>query len=139
VTHDRVRGRASGIVAVACVLAFALGVERALAQFPAPPSSHTRRVPATTANSDEGTVKKVDPAARKVEIATGLFGSFGRTLEVTPRTEILVEGRPSDLSGIREGARVRAWYDVREGESVARSINVVRRARPAGQTGPYLP
>jgi Cu/Ag efflux protein CusF len=121
-----------GILAVACVLALALGVDRALAQFPAPPPSQARRAPAFTVNSDEGTVKKVDPAGRKVEIATGLFGSFGRTLEVTPGTEILVEGRPSDLSGIREGARVRAWYDVREGESIARSINVVRRARPPG-------
>jgi Cu/Ag efflux protein CusF len=132
-------GPASGIVAVACVLALVLGVDRALAQFPAPPSSDTRRAPASTVNSDEGTVKRVDPASGRVEIATGLFGSFARTLAVTPGTEILVEGQPSDLSGIREGARVRAWYDVREGESVARSINVVRRALPAGEIRPRLP
>jgi hypothetical protein len=131
VIYDRAR-TAWGIAATACALALALGAGRALAQFPAAPASDTRRAPAAAANSDEGTVKKVDRASGLVEIATGLFASFGRTLAVTPGTEILVEGRPSDLSSVREGARVRAWYDVRGGESIARSINVVKRPRRAG-------
>lgn len=116
--------------ALICTLALMVGAGPVMAQFPsASPPATAERPSAPSVSSVEGTVKKVDPAGGKVEITSGLFGFLGRTLEVTPDTHIRVEGRQSTLSDIREGDKVRAAYEVREGQSIAKSINVTPESR----------
>ncbi|MBI2526442.1 MAG: hypothetical protein HYY95_09970 [Candidatus Rokubacteria bacterium] len=73
----------------------------------------------------EGTVKKIDTASRTVQFSTGFWGIFGRTLAVTDETQIQLEGRQASLADIREGAKVKASYEVREGKSVAKRIEVM--------------
>jgi Cu/Ag efflux protein CusF len=73
----------------------------------------------------EGTVKKVDPAANTVQVSSGLLGIMGATLEVTGETQIQVEGKQGSLADIREGAKVKASYETRNGKNVAKSIDVM--------------
>jgi hypothetical protein len=86
-----------------------------------------------------GTLKKVDAVGKTVEVSSGLFGILGRTLEITDDTRIRAEGRPEGLTALREGARVRAEYESRDGKNIAKSIEVMpeepgRATRgPAGQ------
>ncbi len=115
---------------ICTTLALMVGAGPVMAQSPsAPPPATAERPSAPSVSSVEGTVKKVDPAGGKVEITSGLFGFLGRTLEVTPDTLIRVEGRQSTLSDIREGDKVRAAYEVREGQSIAKSISVTPESR----------
>src|SRR5262245_25215336 len=121
------------LTALVALAAVAFEAGPAMAQFPQPSS----RIPeprefAAHPAALEGSIKKVDPGAGTVEISTGLFGSFDRTLDVTPDTQIRVEGRTVTLANIHEGDRVRAAYEVRDGQSVARSINILtkRAERP---------
>lgn len=123
-THGK-RQITSKVLARVGALALILGAAPAFAQLqPSPQSAPTEGPVAPSVSSLEGTVKKVDPATGKVEIAAGLFGFFGRTLEVTPDTVIVVAGRDSNLSDVREGNKVKASFEVREGQSVAKSIEV---------------
>jgi Cu/Ag efflux protein CusF len=73
----------------------------------------------------EGTVKKIDAASGTVQVSTGLWGLLGRTLAVTGETQIQLEGRQASLADIREGTKVKASYEVLEGKSVARRIEVM--------------
>ncbi len=78
----------------------------------------------------DGPVKMVDPMANIVQVGWFL-GFFRTTLEVTDDTQIAVEGTKASLQDIREGARVKASYEVRDGKNVAKSIEVM----PAEPTG----
>lgn len=128
-THSK-RKVTPGALALMCALTLLLGAGAVIAQSPPAPQPPTAERPSVpSVSSVEGTVKKVDPTNGKVEVSSGLFGFFGRTLEVTPNTVIQVEGRQSTLSDIREGDKVRAAYEVREGQSIAKSINVMPEAR----------
>ncbi len=80
----------------------------------------------------EGTVKKVDPGARTLQVSSGLLGLFGRTLEVTSDTHIQVEGKQATLADIHEGSKVKASYETREGKNIATRLEV-------GQTAPKMP
>ena len=71
----------------------------------------------------DGSVKKVDPAAKTVQVGWFL-GLFGTTLEVTGDTHIAVGGTKASLLDIREGDRVKASYEAREGKNIAKSIEV---------------
>jgi Cu/Ag efflux protein CusF len=76
----------------------------------------------------EGPVKKVDPAAKTVQV--GWFLGFLRTtLEVTDDTYIAVEGTKASLLDIREGDKVKASYEPRDGKNIARSIEVTPLAQ----------
>lgn len=79
----------------------------------------------------EGTVKKVDPAMKSVQVSSGLLGLFGATLEVDDATKINVDGKDGSIADIREGAKVKASYESRDGKNVAKSIDVM----PAETTG----
>jgi len=128
-THSK-RNITPRAFALVCALTVIVGAGPVMAQFPSSsPPAPAERPSAPSVSSVEGTVKKVDPAGGKVEITSGLFGFFGRTLEVTPDTHILVEGRQRSLSDIREGDKVRAAYEVREGQSIAKAINVTPESR----------
>jgi Cu/Ag efflux protein CusF len=76
----------------------------------------------------EGTVSKVDPTAKTLQVSWGLFGLLGSTLQVTDETQVRIEGRQDSLAGIREGAKVKASYETREGKNIARSIEVMPAA-----------
>ena len=84
----------------------------------------------TTTGMVEGTVKKVDPMASTVRVSSGLFGLFGKTLEVGPDTQISIDGRDSNLAEVRQGAKVKASYETRNGRTIATRIE----AMPSAQT-----
>jgi hypothetical protein len=82
----------------------------------------------------EGTISKVDPLQKTVGISKGLFGLFGATVRVAEDTQIRVDGKPGTLAEIKEGSRVKASYEVREGANMAKSIEVMppeEKRRPA--------
>lgn len=83
----------------------------------------------------EGTVKKVNPAARTVDVSVGMFGLWAKTLEVNNDTQIQMEGRQATLEEIQEGAKVKASYETRLGKSLATRIDVMPgpQPRPAPQ------
>jgi hypothetical protein len=83
------------------------------------------RIETPSVGNMEGALKRVDAATSTVRVASGPFGLFGRTLGVTPSTRIQVEGRDGRLGDLREGAKVKASYEVREGKSVATQIDVM--------------
>jgi hypothetical protein len=126
-------------------LVLALTPAALLAQTPAPGTSvppatspAPRTNPPTSAPSEpasvEGTVKRVDPSVNQIQVSSGLFGLFGRTVNVTSDTDIHVEGRKATLADIREGSRAKVAYETRDGRNVARSIEVMaepRESRPS--------
>ena len=73
----------------------------------------------------EGKVKKVDLTAGTVQVSTGLFGIFGRTLAVSPDTQVQIEGRQGTLADVSEGAQVKASYELREGKNIATRIELM--------------
>ncbi len=72
----------------------------------------------------DGPVKKVDPAAKTVQVGWFL-GFFRTTLEVTDDTLIAVDGMKASLLDIREGAMAKASYEARDGKNIAKSIEVI--------------
>jgi Cu/Ag efflux protein CusF len=118
---------------IVALLALVAAPALAQTQAPAPPGSAPRPAPGAgavapekpTTKEVEGTVKKVDQAARSVQVSSGLLGIFGATLEVTDETKIHVQGKDGSLSDIREGAKVKASYESRDGKNVAKSIDVM--------------
>lgn len=87
----------------------------------------------------EGTVKKVNPLARTVDVSLGLHGLWAKTLEVNNDTQIQVEGRKATLEDIHEGTKVKASYQTQLGKSFATRIEVMAGPQPSetpGQTGP---
>jgi Cu/Ag efflux protein CusF len=78
----------------------------------------------------EGTVKKVDPAAKTVEVSVGKSGLWDKTLELTNRTQIETEGQRATLADIAEGVKVKASYETRVGKSFATHIELVPTPEP---------
>jgi len=130
-------------LAVAVVLSLAVAAGPAMAQaqqsapsmpggaMPAPPADRPADKAPTPAEKTptigtlQGAVKKVDPAGGTVQVSSGPFGILGRTLEVTHDTQIQVEGRQGTLADLREGAKVKASYETREGKNIAMQIEVM--------------
>jgi hypothetical protein len=100
-------------------------------QSPSAPRSSPSSTPARTDMAKEkqveGTVSKVDPLARTVNISAGLFGLRGATVQVADDTRILVQGQPSKLMDISEGDKVKATYESRDGKNLARSIEIEKK------------
>ncbi len=82
----------------------------------------------------DGPVKKVDPAAKTVQVGWFL-GLMSLTLEVTEATQIAVGGSKASLSDIREGDRVKAAYEARDGKNFAKAIEVTP-PEPTAVSGP---
>jgi len=113
------------------MLAVAAGPGWAQTQMPPPaPAAPASPTPASL----EGTVKKVDHNAKTVLVSSGLFGLFGRTLEVTGDTQIQVEGRQATLTDIQEGAKVKASYEWRGGKKIATRLDVMPAPQPAAKS-----
>ena len=100
---------------------------------PLPGASSAQEAP--TDKQLEGTVKKVDPLTKTVEVSSGIFNLFGATLQVGDETQIRVDGRQESLVGVREGAKVKASYEVRDGKNVAKSIEVTPATEGTGESG----
>jgi hypothetical protein len=60
-----------------------------------------------------------------------LVSLSGKTLAVTPRTRIQVEGRRIEATEIREGDMLKVSYEVRDGQNVASSIDLIPGSRVA--------
>ncbi len=73
-------------------------------------------------NIDDATLRRVDVADSKVELASDLLGIFGATLVVTATTEIRMDDKPAQLRDLPAGARVRAAYEWRDGFKIASMI-----------------
>ena len=95
---------------------------------PAPRDTEMNR-PATT-GMVEGTVKKVDPASGMLRVSSGPFGLFAKSLQVGPDTQVTVDGRESTIAALREGTKVKASYEQRNGQTMATRIE----ALPEGYT-----
>lgn len=114
----------SKTIVITAMLALGVGATSAQSQqMPGPGSSSN----AWTNGLVEGTVKSVNPATGTVEISTGPFGLFGKTLRLSEDTEVQIDGRLGSLTEIREGARVKVAYEVRDGKNVATHIELTPR------------
>jgi len=124
-------------IAILLVMGVAAGPALAQMQAPAPSVPPVGRPSAerTTMATVEGAVKNVDPGAGMLQVSTGPFGIFWKTLEVTGDTQIQVDGRQATLADIREGATVKASYETRETKNVARTIEVTAPSQPGGKPG----
>ena len=97
-------------------------------QRPMPPPGATPPAPPPEMPKEkevEGTVSKVDPLAKTVGVSSGLFGLMGATVQVADGTEIRVLGQRGTLADIKEGTRVKASYEVRDGKNLAKTIEVM--------------
>ncbi len=83
-----------------------------------------------------GSVQKVDPAAKTVQVEWYL-GLFNTRLEVTGDTQISVGGTKASLTDIREGDRVKAAYEARDGKNIAKAIEVMPEEK--GKAGSPMP
>ena len=79
----------------------------------------------TTTDQLEGAVKNVDPGAGTLQVSYGPLGLFRRTMDVTDRTVIQVDGREATLADIREGEKVKASYERHETKNVATRVEVI--------------
>jgi len=134
----------TAVASIVALLALVVAPALAQSQAPAPPSATPRPMPEKAmpekAKEVEGTVKKVDPATKSVQVSSGLLGIFGATLEVTDQTKINVQGKDGSLADIREGARVKASYESRDGKNVATSIDVMAaEEKPQAAPRPATP
>jgi hypothetical protein len=84
----------------------------------------------------EGTVSKVDAIGKTVGVSTGLFGLLGKTVQVEERTQIRVQGQPAPLTEVKEGDRIKASYEVRDGKNVAKAIDVTAEKLAPAPTKP---
>ena len=119
------RNNLRALVAIAALLVAIAGPWRAQAQ---PPRSDVQVSPSPGDVSIEGTVKKINPAARTIEVSTG--GHWEKTLELTNGTQIRDEGRAATLNDIQEGVRVKASYETLLGKSFATRIDLIPAPPP---------
>ena len=126
------------VLGIATLLVMGVAADSALAQMQAPPPSAPPvgkpSAEQTTMGMLQGAAKDVDPGAGTLQVSTGPFGIFWKTLEVTGDTQIQVEGRRATLADIREGASVKASYETRETKNVATKIEVT--TPPQGSAKP---
>ena len=72
----------------------------------------------------EGKLTRVDGRAERVDVSIGLFGLLGKTLEVGRDTLIRVNGREATFADLREGAKVKAFYEERGAKLIATRLEV---------------
>ena len=127
-THQSAEVTRTIVGSVLAALILTAGQAAAQSPQPTPSPSPGVSTPTSRLGTLEGTVLKVDSMGGEVEVlsevSSGLFRLFGTALQVKPDTQIQVEGRQTSLTDIREGDKVKASYEVREGQSIARSIQI---------------
>src|SRR5215813_10764057 len=116
------------LVTAASLLLMIGGPWKAQAQ---PPRSRMQiSPPSDVTTSIEGTVKKVNPAKRTIEVSTGSSGHWEKTLELTNGTQIRDEGRAATMDDIQEGVKVKASYETLLGKSFATRIDLIPSPPP---------
>jgi Cu/Ag efflux protein CusF len=121
------------LVAIAVSLTVVVGPWRSEAQ-PMPGGQSSPSV--SGESSVEGKVKKVNPAARRLDVSMGTLGLWDKTLEVTEKTQIQTDGQRARLVDIPEGAKVKASYETRAGKSFATRIDLYPPNEAPSQTEP---
>jgi len=122
------------LVAAAALLMVIAGPWKAQAQ---PPRSRMQiSPPSDVTTSIEGTVKKVNPAKRTIEVSTGSSGHWEKTLELTNGTQIRDEGRAATMDDIQEGVKVKASYETLLGKSFATRIDLIPAPPPKEFSSP---
>lgn len=86
----------------------------------------------------DGPVKKVDPQANTISVGW-MLGLLSTTLEVTPETDITVDGAKASLMDIREGDEVKASYEPENGKNIAKSIEIKESEARSGASAPGSP
>ena len=66
----------------------------------------------------EGTIQSVDASGKQIML------SDGTTLVCDDGTSIMVEGKEGKLEDLKEGAKVKASYDEKDGKNVAATVEV---------------
>jgi hypothetical protein len=122
--------RRAATIGVAVLLALTAGYSATRAFVsarPAPMRASEADTPRESRNFrfevEDATLRKVDLIDSRIELTSDLLGIFGARLQVTDRTEILLDGQQARLADLPEGARVKASYDLRDGVKVARAIS----------------
>jgi Cu/Ag efflux protein CusF len=133
-------------LAAAVVLGLVLAAGPVLAQMspsiPGAPPPGSGAAPAakaekTTTGMLEGSVKKVDPGSGELQVSSGPLGIFHKTLEVSNSTEIQMSGQRGTLADLREGEKIKASYESRDGKNFATRIEVAPETKdPAGAARP---
>jgi len=122
------------LMAIAVLLAVVGGPWRAEAQQSMPGGQSSPSAAAEA--SVEGKVKKVNPAARSLEVSVGILGLWDKTLEVTEGTQIQADGQKATLADIPEGAKVKASYETRVGKNFATHIDLLPPSEAPSQAAP---
>jgi hypothetical protein len=110
---------------------------QAQTQPPSPQQPAPRSAPAPEPPKEhqvEGTVSKVDAIGKTVGVSTGFFGLLGKTVQVDEGTKIRVQGQPAPLTDVKEGDRIKASYEVRDGKNVAKLIDVTAEKLPGAKS-----
>jgi hypothetical protein len=76
------------------------------------------------AGTIEGKLTRVDGRTETVDVSVGPLGLLGKTIEVNHDTLIQVDGRQGRFADLREGAKVKAFYEERGAKLVATRIEV---------------
>jgi len=124
------RGIVASVTMLVIVAVLGTGIAQAqqppTPQRPIPPPGMAAPPPEVPKEKQiEGTVSKVDASAKTVGVSTGFFGLLGATVRVGDETQIVVQGQPAALTEIKEGDPVKASYEVRDGNNIAKSIEVM--------------
>ncbi len=121
------------LLSAAAILAFAVALAGAQTMPPPPSPPNTagglkvQEAPAPLSQGQpqekvmDGPVKKVDPQANTISVGW-MLGLLSTTLDVTPKTDITVDGTKASLMDIREGDEVKTSYEVQNGKNIAKSI-----------------
>ena len=66
----------------------------------------------------EGTIQSIDTAGKEIVL------SDGTTLVCDDSTNIMVEGKEGKLDDLKEGAKVKASYEEKDGKNMAATLDV---------------
>ena len=66
----------------------------------------------------EGKIQSIDTASKEIVL------DDGTKLVLDDSTNIMVEGKAGNLEDLKEGAKVKASYDEKDGKNVAASLEV---------------
>jgi hypothetical protein len=66
----------------------------------------------------EGKIQAINPVSKKILLDNGL------ALATTDDTTITIEGKPSGFRSVKEGGKVKASYEAKDGQNLAITLDV---------------
>lgn len=102
-------------------------VASALAQTPGTPPPTAVPPPAAREPLSEvqGAVQAIDRQIEAIRVASPRDARPGTVLHFSNGTEVVIRGAAGSIGDLREGDRVRAWYENRSGIYLLRRIEVL--------------